>query len=52
MAKEDKDLKRDIEKYASVLKILYKQDFYLKFDFVGINKNTKKDFGYYENTKK
>lgn len=52
MGKEDKDLKRNIEEYASLLKILYKQDFYLKFDFVGINKTTPKDFRYYENTKK
>lgn len=37
LSTEDKDLKRDIEEYASLLKILYNQDFYLKFDFIDIN---------------
>lgn len=42
--KEDRVLKQAIEEYSSLLKILYKQDFYLKFDFAGINENIRKDF--------
>lgn len=38
ISKEDKILKQNIEEYASFLKTLYKQDFYLKFDFSGTNK--------------
>lgn len=38
MSKEDKALKQNIEKYAYLLKTLYKQDFYLKFDFTCFNK--------------
>lgn len=38
MEKEEEPLKKDIIKYLSVLKTLYKQDFYLKFDFAGVNK--------------
>lgn len=38
LEEEEEPLKKDITKYLSVLKTLYKQDFYLKFDFVGINK--------------
>lgn len=48
MLTEDKALKRDIEEYASLLKILYKQDFYMKFDFAGTNKKTEKDSIYYK----
>lgn len=44
LSKEDRVLKQAIEEYSSLLKILYKQDFYLKFDFVGINENIRKDF--------
>lgn len=37
LSKEDRVLKQAIEEYSSLLKILYKQDFYLKFDFIDIN---------------
>lgn len=41
ISKEDIVLKQAIEEYSSLLKILYKQDFYLKFDFAGANKKVK-----------
>lgn len=44
LSKEDGVLKQAIEEYSSLLKILYKQGFYLKFDFAGINENIRKDF--------
>lgn len=49
MFKEDKALKQHIEEYASLLRTLYKHDFYLKSDFMSINEEKRDTPDYYKN---